>query len=41
MGRIGFPGKFRIGAKLGFCVAIGILLVGVMIAGEQINSRTI
>jgi len=41
MGRIGFPGKFRIGAKLGFCVAVGILLVGVMIVGEQINSRAI
>jgi methyl-accepting chemotaxis protein len=41
MRRIGFPGKFRIGAKLGFCVAIGILLVAVMIAGEQINSRAI
>jgi methyl-accepting chemotaxis protein len=41
MRRIGFPGKFRIGAKLGFCVAIGILLVGIMIVGEQINSRTI
>src|ERR1051325_5177964 len=41
MRRIGFPGKFRIGAKLGFCVAIGILLVGVMIAGEQINSHSL
>ena len=41
MRRIGFPGKFRIGAKLGFCVAVGILLVAVMIAGEQINSRAI
>ncbi|AMN43599.1 methyl-accepting chemotaxis protein [Rhodoplanes sp. Z2-YC6860] len=41
MRRIGFPGKFRIGAKLGFCVAVGILLVAVMIIGEQINSRAI
>src|SRR5258708_20278665 len=41
MGRINLPGKFRIGAKLGFCVAIGILLVAGMIAGEQINSRSI
>jgi methyl-accepting chemotaxis protein len=41
MRRIGFPRKFRIGAKLGFCVAVGILLVGIMIVGEQINSRTI
>ena len=41
MGRISFPAKFRIGAKLGFCVAIGILLVAGMIAGEQINSRSI
>ncbi len=41
MRRIGFPWKFRIGAKLGFCVAIGILLVAVMIAGEQINSRAL
>jgi methyl-accepting chemotaxis protein len=41
MGRISFPAKFRIGAKLGFCVAVGILLVAGMIVGEQINSRSI
>src|SRR5215207_6526019 len=41
MTRINFPTKFRIGAKLGFSVAIGIILVAGMIAGEQINSRSI
>ena len=41
MTRINFPTKFRIGAKLGFSVAIGIVLVAGMIAGEQINGRSI
>jgi hypothetical protein len=41
MTRIIFPAKFRIGAKLGFCVAVGILLVAGMIVGEQINSHSI
>ena len=39
--KIGFPTKFRIGAKLGACAGAGIVLVAGMIASEQINSNSV
>ena len=38
---IGFLTKPRIGAKLGSCVAVGIVLVAGMIASEQISSNSV
>ena len=39
--KIGFPTKFRIGAKLGACAGAGIVLVAGMIASEQISSNSV
>lgn len=39
--KIGFPTKFRIGAKLGVCAGAGIVLVAGMIASEQISSNSV
>ena len=39
MGKLNFSGKFRIGAKLGLSLGLGVVLVAGMIASEQINSN--
>ncbi len=41
MGKLNFSGKFRIGAKLGLSLGLGVVLVAGMIASEQINSNII